>query len=84
MGDLVQVDTLDLRPLPGMVIKKFTAQNMVSRWDVIEAFRSATARNASSFLYTLVVRSPYPVKAFQVDGESEFQADFELAVPRRE
>ncbi len=68
-----------VRPLPGKVIKQFTARDMVSRWDVIEAFRSATARNASSFLDTLIERSPYPVKAVQVDGGSEFQADFELA-----
>jgi putative transposase len=78
-GDLVQVDTLDVRPLPGTVIKQFTARDMVSRWDVIRAFRSATAHNARSFLDTLIERSPYPVKAIQVDGGSEFQADFELA-----
>jgi len=78
-GDLVQVDTLDLRPLPGKVFKQFTARDMVSRWDVIQAFRSATARNASSFLETLIERSPYEVKAVQVDGGSEFQAEFEQA-----
>lgn len=78
-GDLVQVDTLDVRPLPGKIIKQFTARDMVSRWDVIQAFRSATARNASSFLDTVIERSPYPVKAVQVDGGSEFQADFEMA-----
>ena len=33
-GDLVQVDTLDIRPLPGMVLKHFTARDVVSRWDV--------------------------------------------------
>src|SRR5207248_5924235 len=36
-GDLVQVDTLDVRPLPGMVFKQFTARDVVSRWDVIQA-----------------------------------------------
>ncbi|HEY44772.1 MAG TPA: helix-turn-helix domain containing protein, partial [Anaerolineae bacterium] len=41
-GDLVQVDTLDVRPLPNVVFKQITARDMVSRWDVIEAFRSAT------------------------------------------
>lgn len=78
-GDLVQVDTLDVRPLPGVVIKQFTARDMVSRWDVIEAFRRATARNARSFLESLQERSPYPVRAIQVDGGSEFQAEFEQA-----
>jgi transposase InsO family protein len=78
-GDLVQVDTLDVRPLPNVVFKQITARDMVSRWDVIQAFRSATAGNARRFLETLLERSPYPVKAIQVDGGSEFQAEFEQA-----
>jgi putative transposase len=64
-GDLVQVDTLDVRPLPNVVFKQITARDMVSRWDVIEAFRSATSRNARAFLDTLQAHSPYPVKAIQ-------------------
>jgi putative transposase len=76
-GDLVQVDTLDVRPLPNVIFKQITARDMVSRWDVIEAFKSATAGNARRFLETLIERSPYPVKAIQVDGGSEFQAEFE-------
>lgn len=78
-GDLVQVDTLDLRPLPGKVVKQFTARDMISRWDVIEAYSRITARNARSFLNTLLERSPYPVRAIQVDGGSEFRAEFEGA-----
>jgi len=30
-GDLVQLDTLDIRPLPGQVWKQFTARDVVSR-----------------------------------------------------
>jgi len=78
-GDLVQVDTLDVRPLPGVMFKQFTARDMDSRWDVVEAYRSATAGNARKFLDTLIERSPYPVKAIQVDGGSEYQAEFEQA-----
>ena len=33
-GDIVEVDTLDVRPLPGVVIKHFTARDVISRWDV--------------------------------------------------
>ena len=36
-GDIVQVDTMDVRPLPDVVIKHFDARDVVSRWDVIEA-----------------------------------------------
>jgi transposase InsO family protein len=78
-GDLVQVDTLDVRPLPGVVFKQFTARDMDSRWDVVEAYGSATSGNASKFLETLLRRSPYPVRAIQVDGGSEFMAQFEQA-----
>jgi putative transposase len=78
-GDLVQLDTLDVRPLPGVVLKQFTARDVVSRWDVLAVYRSATAANATRFLATLQARSPFPVKAVQVDGGSEFMAGFEEA-----
>ena len=67
-GDLVQVDTLDVRPLPGMVLKHFTARDVVSRWDVVEAHTRATARTAAGFLDALQARMPFPVRAIQVDG----------------
>jgi transposase InsO family protein len=78
-GDLVQVDTLDVRPCPGVVLKHFTARDMVSRWDVLEAHTRATASTAATFLEALLARMPFPVKAIQVDGGSEFQAAFEQA-----
>jgi transposase InsO family protein len=78
-GDLVQVDTLDVRPLPGMVLKHFTARDMVSRWDVLEAHRRATAQTARGFLKSLLRRMPFAVRALQVDGGSEFHASFEEA-----
>ena len=76
-GDIVQVDTLDLRPLPGVILKQFTARDVVSRWDVIEVYRSATATNAVEFLKAMKARFPFPVRAVQVDGGSEFMATFE-------
>ncbi len=78
-GDLVQVDTTEIRPLPGVLIKQFTARDVVSRWDVLEAHGRATAGLAEGFLRHLVERTPFSVKAIQVDGGSEFQADFEQA-----
>jgi len=82
-GDLVQLDTLDLRPLPGVVLKHFTARDVVSRWDVIEAHRRATSLTAASFLDTLLARMPFRVRALQVDGGSEFAAAFEQACRER-
>ena len=82
-GDIVQVDTLDVRPLPGVVLKHFTARDVVSRWDVLEVHTRATATTAKAFLDTLQDRLPFPLKAIQVDGGSEFQGGFEQACQER-
>lgn len=83
-GDLVQVDTLDVRPVPGVILKQFTARDVISRWDVVEVHERATARLATQFLDTLQARFPFPVRAIQVDGGSEFHADFEAACQQRQ
>jgi putative transposase len=82
-GDLVEVDTLDVRPLPGVVLKHFTARDTVSRWDVVEVHQRASASLAAQFLHTLQNRMPFPVRSLQVDGGSEFHADFEQECQRR-
>src|SRR5712691_5113633 len=82
-GDLVQVDTLDVRPLPGVVFKQFTARDVLSRWVVIQAHTRATAATAAQFLDTLQHRMPFPIRALQVDGGSEFAAEFEQACQQR-
>jgi transposase len=69
-GDLVQVDTLDIRPVAGVVLKQFTARDVISKWDVIEARYRATAYTAKEFVNTLQRRMPFPIKAIQVDGDS--------------
>jgi transposase InsO family protein len=76
-------DTLDLRPLPGVILKHFTARDTVSRWDVLEIAGRATAVTASRFLDSLQKRAPFPVRAIQVDGGSEFQAEFERECKKR-
>ncbi|MDP6495713.1 MAG: integrase core domain-containing protein, partial [Dehalococcoidia bacterium] len=82
-GDIVQVDTLDVRPLPGVILKHFTARDVVSRWDLLEVHTRATATTARAFLDSLQSRLPFPLKAIQVDGGSEFQAEFEQACQQR-
>ena len=82
-GDLVQVDALDVRPLPGVILKHFTARDVVPRWDVVEVRTRATANTATDFLSTLQARMPFPVRAIQVDGGSKFQAGFEQACQER-
>lgn len=82
-GDIVQVDTADIRPLPGWSFKHFTACDVTTRWHVLEAHSRATAHAAAGFLDTLLARMPFPVKAVQVDGGSEFMAQFEVACKDR-
>jgi len=82
-GDLVELDTKDLRPLPGIVLKHFTARDVVSRWDVLSVHRRATSCAAALFLDEIQQRMPFPIRALQVDGGSEFQALFERECARR-
>ncbi len=82
-GDLVQLDTLDVRPLPALVLKQFTARDVVSRWDVCELGRRATAGSAAAVLDALAARMPFPVRALSVDNGSEFMAEFEQACATR-
>lgn len=82
-GDVVEVDTVDLRPLPGVILKHFTACDIVSRWDVLGVYTRATANTAALFLDDLEQRTPFPIKAIQVDGGSEFKAEFEAACQER-
>jgi len=82
-GDLVEVDTLDIRPLSNIIRKQFTARDVVSKWDVLEVFGSATARLAQEFLETLISRAPFKIKAIQIDGGSEFKAEFEEECQKR-
>jgi transposase InsO family protein len=82
-GDLVQLDTLDIRPVPGTILKQFTARDVVSRWDVCELRATASARQAVGILDALASRMPFPVRALSVDNGSEFMADFEQACAER-
>jgi len=83
VGDLVQLDTLDVRPLPGVLLKHFTAHDVISRWNTVSVYSRATANTATDFLDTLAKRMPFPVKAIQVDGGAEFEAIFEEACQKR-
>jgi putative transposase len=82
-GEIVQIDTLDVRPLPGIGLKHFTAKDVFTRWDVLGVSRRATSTAARNFLESALKRFPFRVKAIQVDGGSEFKAVFERACQDR-
>jgi transposase InsO family protein len=79
-GDLVQIDSADVRlDTAGHWYKHFSARDVVSRWDVLAVYGRATAATACDFLNAVIERMPGPVRAIQVDGGSEFKAEFEEA-----
>jgi transposase InsO family protein len=82
-GDLVQLDTLEVRPEPGVALKQFTARDIISRWDCLELAREATASTSRRLLGPILERMPFPVRAIQVDGGSEFMAEFEEECKQR-
>ncbi len=82
-GDLVELDTLDVRPYPGVVLKHFSSYDVVSRWNVLGIFTRATANTAKQFLDDMEKRTPNRIRAIQIDGGSEFQSVFEEECKRR-
>ena len=82
-GDLVELDTLDVRPLPGVILKHFSSYDMASRWNVLGIYNRAIATTTSRFLDDMVERTPNEIKAIQIDGGSEFQSVFEEECQRR-
>jgi transposase InsO family protein len=82
-GAIVQVDTSHVQLFSGFKFKHFTACDVFTRWQVLEAHGRATAHAAAGFLDTILDRMPFPVRAIQVDGGSEFMAQFETACRER-
>lgn len=78
-GDLVQLDTVELRLDPHTILHQFTARDLVSRYDVLTLAGRASARTALSALDAITTRMPFRVRAIQVDGGSEFMSEFEEA-----
>ncbi len=76
-GDIVQVDSMDIRPIPAVVRKQFTARDVISKWDTVRVYGSATSRRAAAFLDDLIQTSPFEIKGIQIDGGSEFKGAFE-------
>jgi putative transposase len=78
-GGIVQLDTVYVQVGPASHIKHFTAYDPVAKWTVGQAFRRATAHAASLFLDKMLADMPFKIEAIQVDGGSEFKAEFEQA-----
>ena len=83
VGFAYTLPTKELRLGRRVVLRHFSARDLVTHWDVLEVHERPTLLPAAHFLDTLVDRMPIPIAARQVDGGSEFAAEFERACQQR-
>ena len=76
MGELVQIDHMSATK-NGVATKTFVAWERRSRHIHADVFSNAKASSARRFLRELVETAPYRIRSIQVDGGSEFMAEFE-------
>jgi transposase InsO family protein len=76
MGELIQIDHMSVNK-NGIGIKHFQAWDPVSKTIVAEVYSNASSRSASAFLKKLRNSLNFKILSIQVDGGSEFMADFE-------
>lgn len=76
-GDVIQIDTLTVALPHGKTVKHFDAYDVIAKWTVAKPYAHATAANAADFLHKVTAEMPWPIKAIQIDGGSEFMAEFE-------
>ena len=81
-AELVQLDTMDIRSLPGIVLKHFSSYDVVSRWNVLAIYHQAPAENAALFRDDIPKRTPHIIKSIQSDGGSEFQFGIRRGMPK--
>ncbi|MDR2781243.1 MAG: hypothetical protein LBB21_02170 [Holosporaceae bacterium] len=60
-----------------LVSKHFQSWDRKSKPIHAQFYSNATAKSAKKFLNELVKKSPFPILSIQVDGGSEFMANFE-------
>ena len=82
-GDLVQLDTPDVRPLPALVLKQYTARDVVSRWHALQLRSTASARSVGAIPDAPAALTPFSVRALSVADGSKFMAEFEAACAER-
>jgi putative transposase len=78
-GDLIQVDTVHLRFSNSAIRYQFSSRDAISRWDCCRAYRNASSFAASLFLEYMEKKFPFPIRAIQIDGGSEFKKHFEAS-----
>ena len=78
IGEKVQIDHMTVTK-NGLSFKRFQAWERKSKTLVAQIYSRAWSSDAKKFLLELVKKAPYKILSIQVDGGSEFMADFEDA-----
>lgn len=78
MGERVQIDHMTVTR-NGVCLKHFQAWDRCSKYIHANVYSNAKSSSAKRFLLELIQLSPFPILSIQVDGGSEFMAEFEAA-----
>ena len=78
MGERVQIDHMTVTK-NGITCKHFQAWERKSKSIHAQIYSHAKASSAKRFLLEFVKQAPYEILSIQVDGGSEFMAEFEEA-----
>ena len=76
-GEIVQIDTVHVELPDGRKLYHINAICPVSRVCFGDAYTSASAKNASIFVKSMVDYMPFEIEAIQTDPGSEFRGEFE-------
>jgi putative transposase len=78
MGERVQIDHMTVTK-NGITVKHFQAWDRVSKFIHANVYSHAKSSSAKRFFLDLLEKAPFKIHSIQVDGGSEFRADFEDA-----
>jgi transposase InsO family protein len=77
-GEMIQIDHMSVTK-NAISMKHFQAWDPTTRVIIADIVSNATSAAAAKFLKKIIREMPFAVKSVQVDGGSEFMADFEKA-----
>jgi putative transposase len=78
LGENVQIDHMTVTK-NGITVKHFQGWDRKSKYLDADLYSNTTSRSAKKFLFEFIKNAPFKVQSIQVDGGSEFMADFEDA-----
>jgi transposase InsO family protein len=78
IGENVQIDHMTVTK-NGVTVKHFAAWERRSKYILANCYGNAKSSTATKFLKELIGEAPYKIRSIQVDGGSEFMAEFEDA-----